>query len=451
MGYMHPVKVSALLAVRLLLLFSSTPTVLCAKEPPLPQEGSDLHLGVATCAGSTCHGAAKPFRESAVRQNEFLTWHRKDKHSQAYKVLLSDKSKDIARKLRLKSAHRAKICLGCHADNVPKELRGKRFQLSDGVGCEACHGGSVRWLGGHASGQNSHQDNLDAGMYPTDDPVARAKLCLSCHFGNRDKFVTHRIMGAGHPRLSFELDTFTEIQPAHFRVDKDYRARKKVSYGIQTWAIGQLMAVGQFLDALLDPRYQSGGLFPELVFFDCHACHHSMKNQRWSPRKSTNLDPGVVRLNDAGLLMLQPIMRRLAPDVADKLRQATLDLHKATTKGMTTTREAAGRLREITRGVQARLVQHRFSPEDMWAILLGIVQQGLDGEYNDYVATEQAVMALGSIVSTLDGAALMDAKQTERINKQLDKLYEVVSDEEKYQHEQFVAELKSFNSVVTRK
>jgi hypothetical protein len=60
-------------------------------------------------------------------------------------------------------------------------------------------------------------------MYPTEQPEVRAKLCLSCHFGTEDKFATHRIMGAGHPRISFELDTFTEIQPAHFRVDEDYK------------------------------------------------------------------------------------------------------------------------------------------------------------------------------------------------------------------------------------
>jgi len=33
-------------------------------------------------------------------------------------------------------------------------------------------------------------------------------------------------MGAGHSRLAFELDTFTILQPAHFRVDEDYIERK---------------------------------------------------------------------------------------------------------------------------------------------------------------------------------------------------------------------------------
>ena len=57
------------------------------------------------------------------------------------------------------------------------------------------------------------------------EPVERARLCLSCHFGDPLRFANHRIMGAGHPRMSFELDTFTALQPAHFKVDADYRKR----------------------------------------------------------------------------------------------------------------------------------------------------------------------------------------------------------------------------------
>ena len=63
----------------------------------------------------------------------------------------------------------------------------------------------------------THAGNVARGLYPTSDPVAQARLCLSCHFGNRDKFVTHRMMGAGHPRMSFELETF-EIGAARIAV-----------------------------------------------------------------------------------------------------------------------------------------------------------------------------------------------------------------------------------------
>ena len=47
---------------------------------------------------------------------------------------------------------------------------------------------------------NTRARNTELGIYPTDEPVARANLRLACHFGNRQKFVDHRLMGAGRPR-----------------------------------------------------------------------------------------------------------------------------------------------------------------------------------------------------------------------------------------------------------
>ena len=138
----------------------------------------------------------------------------------------------IAERLGLGPAAQADACLDCHADNVPEALRGERFQLSDGVGCEACHGGAGDWLVAHYNDPGAgHASNVKAGLYPADDLMARGSLCLSCHLGTADKFATHRMMAAGHPRLTFELDTFTELwrlagsQP-HYQVDDDYRHRK---------------------------------------------------------------------------------------------------------------------------------------------------------------------------------------------------------------------------------
>ena len=91
-------------------------------------------------------------------------------------------------------------------------------------------------------------------------------------------------MGAGHPRMSFELDTFTTVEPAHFKPDSDWEKRKRVWDGVQVWAIGQAMAVSEMMAVLADPKRSHDGLFPELVLFDCHACHHPMSDKRWSPR-----------------------------------------------------------------------------------------------------------------------------------------------------------------------
>jgi hypothetical protein len=183
-----------------------------ATSAELPENDGNIHMDVATCAASQCHGSAVPREGSSVLQNEYVTWTQDDPHSLAYEVLSNSRSRGIAARLGLGSATTAKICLDCHADNVPAQLRGERFHLSDGVGCEACHGGAENWLATHYNQPTvTHAANLEAGLYPTESVAERGELCLSCHLGTRDNFTTHRIMAAGHPRLAFELDTFTEL------------------------------------------------------------------------------------------------------------------------------------------------------------------------------------------------------------------------------------------------
>ncbi len=62
-------------------------------------------------------------------------------------------------------------------------------------------GGAKNRLRSHDDLPRTHDQNLAEAMYPTDQPLARAELCISCHFGNERKFVDHRMMGVGHPRL----------------------------------------------------------------------------------------------------------------------------------------------------------------------------------------------------------------------------------------------------------
>ena len=223
-------------ALGLMALFAAAPPA--AAQGPA---GPSIHLGVASCASSTCHGATTKSPHSSVPQDEYLIWAKSDKHRLAYRVLLGARARRIAYNLGLRDAATAPLCLNCHADDVPPDRRGPQFRLSDGVGCEACHGGASNWLGVHISGA-THQQNLAAGLYPTENPLARAKKCLSCHFGDPadpQRFVTHRIMGAGHPRMGFELDTYTYAEPAHFVVNKAYVARKGPVNDARIWAVGQ--------------------------------------------------------------------------------------------------------------------------------------------------------------------------------------------------------------------
>jgi Cytochrome c554 and c-prime len=418
------------------------------------QQASDIarHLGVASCAGNNCHGAVERAKGSSVAQNEYLIWSKSDKHRLAYRVLLEPLGIKIAQNLGLRDAATADLCLNCHADNVPQEKRGPQFQLSDGVGCEACHGGARKWLGVHISGAG-HAANLAAGLYPTEQPAARAEKCLSCHFGDpadAQRFVTHRIMGAGHPRMGFELDTYTAAQPAHFTVDQGYIARKGPVNDVQVWAVGQVINLIKRMDALIDPNNAPKGIQPELVLFDCEACHHAESQIRWRPRRSTGLGPGAIKLNDANAVMLRVIAARVAPAGAEALRQQILALHHATTENWNAVVSEAIAVRQTARELVHLLSTHDFTPDDMKAFAAGVVAVGLTGDDLDYPGAEQAAMALGSIVSAMKMSGVISAEQTTAMNGAIEGLYKSIDDEATYRPEAFAAALKTFRKTMPR-
>jgi hypothetical protein len=418
-----------------------------AQATAAPAEAT--HLGVASCAGSTCHGAVERLKGSFVAQNEYIIWSRKDKHAKAYAVLGDERSQRIARNLGLGDARTAGICLDCHADNVAPNLRGPQFQISDGVGCEACHGGAKNWLGVHISGA-SHRENLAAGLYPTEDPRARAEKCLSCHFGDDKHFITHRIMGAGHPRLSFELDTFTAAEPAHFVVDKDYVARKGPVNDVQVWAVGQAMSLVKFMDAVDDPKHAPVGLFPELVLFDCTACHHGMNLLRWQAQPATGLPPGTPVLYDANAVMLRIIAARVAPAAAKTLADHMRALHHATTENWAQVVREARIVREAASELVGVLAKHDFTRADMRALADGLVAAGLDRDIAVYPDAEQATMALSSIVSAMKLAGYVSPPQATAMNASLNGLYQALQSDETYRPENFVAALKGFQKVLAQ-
>jgi hypothetical protein len=394
---------------------------------PLPADAPDTTLGVATCSSSLCHGAVQTWKDAAVLQNEYITWSRQDKHARAYSLLLNAQSQEIVRRLALpEPAHKSALCLDCHAHYVPKARRAERYDLTDGVTCEACHGPAQRWIKPHVEPDATHARNLANGLFPLTDDVARAQLCLSCHFGTPQKFVTHKMMAAGHPRMSFELDTFMQIQPPHYRAGGD--DGKRLSDGVRSWAVGQAMAAVSLLDMLSDPRRGRDGLFPELVLFDCHNCHHYMGDKRDSSARLA-AGPGLVRLNDANLLMVRHIARRVDPQGAPALAAQVARLHRAIAAGDDALVQAQ-RTRALIMELVPRIQRHRFSAEDLRATLLGLIDDGLAGAYSDYQGAEQAVMGVQSVADLMVRRGLLKAGN---VGPALQALLAAVAEDEKYQ------------------
>jgi hypothetical protein len=387
------------------------------------------HLGVASCSSSVCHGKIAPQKDRNVALNEYTIWTRDDRHSQAYNRLKSPLAMQIGAKLALANPSKAKICTDCHADAISEAKAGVKFKLTDGVGCEACHGGAEKWIESHAQPTATHKDNIARGMYPTELPLQRATLCLSCHLGTRDKFATHVILGAGHPRLSFELETFTANQPAHYVVDADYVTRKGKIEGMNLWVTGQIESAERFLSLLQSNLLMPSGMIPELAFYDCFACHHPTDNLRWSKsRAGPGVNPGTLRLQKQNLLILQAVAETIGPDGLADLVAGTDNLIRAGQTDPASVRSAAQRLLERLRSDETWSTR-TYSPAEVAKVRKILVRLAAEDRASDFTAAEQIVLGVDSLSHSLN--------DYDRRRASLDALYDKVKSGANFNATQF--------------
>lgn len=418
-----------------------------------------VHEGVASCAGSNCHGRLAP-SGAVVRQNEIFTWQDESspagEHSRAFALLREPRARAIAEKLGIGPADRAPECLGCHLDPVAKNLRGPRFQVSDGIGCETCHGGSRDWVAGHYVVGATHALNVSRGMIALDDPKVQASVCLDCHYGSDrpGQFVTHEIMAAGHPRMSFELDLFTNLQ-AHHDIDADYRARKRVNSPMRVWAVGQAMALERQLTLFSDPRVGQHGVFPELYFFDCHACHARMISDARDARPTAPRNPfratpvGTPVFNDENMLMLAASAHLVSPELMGRLEAQSRAFHAALGQDRQTAVARAGELAATARALADAFAQRSFSRDDTFAVLDTVLAGALE-RYTDYAGSAQAVMATDTLLAQLTSAGQVNAAQARAIRPDIERAYAAVRDPNAYRPAEFRAAFIEVAAAVRR-
>lgn len=420
-----------------------------------------VHLGVASCAGSTCHSRQVDSGVN-IRQNELITWQApgvSGAHSRAWSVLRNARSQAIASKLGIGDPSSAKECIECHSDTTAPT--GGKFQISDGVGCESCHGGSSGWLDSHRTvaggrrdvppGTNqsvvAHQANLQRGLKKLEDPKVRADVCLDCHYGSSrpNQFVTHDIMAAGHPRVSFELDLFSSLQK-HWDVDRDYVARKVYADGAKMWAVGQAMAVKR-ATGLYASGARNMGAFPELYFFDCHACHREISDDpkarpKWEANPGRFRTSGQPPFNDENMIMVSAAAKVLAPALAARFDAEAKAFHEATARGPQESRQAAARL-SATADQLATVFAARgeITATQTHAILETVLTGEVTRRYTDYAGSAQAVMAAETLVNHLVARGADRGVVDGTIRPGLNAAYAQVREPNSYRPEAFRASL----------
>jgi hypothetical protein len=198
------------------------------------------------------------------------------------------------------------------------------------------------------------------------------------------------------------------------------------------------------MDVLVDPKRGRDGLFPELVLFDCYACHHPMSDKRWVPRIS-GLGPGTVRLNDSSMLMVRQIAHVVDPPLGDRIAATMTRLQQTVTGGGDAMGQAKALRADMTELI-AILDKRDIGPNDMRAILAGLINDGLRGQYHDYAGAEQATMAIGSVANFMYQRGVL--KSARDVNASLAALQAAVGNDERYSPAQFEAALKQFQGTI---
>jgi hypothetical protein len=403
--------------------------------------GAGNFLGVASCGGTTCHGrsVANTPDIGVVRQDEILIWQdpasAAGAHSRAFAVLQEPRSRQIAKNLGIGEATSAPECLGCHATPAKPSQLGAGFLRSDGVSCEGCHGAASTWLTYHYSAGATHRGNLDRKMVQLEDPRTRAGKCLDCHFGNEEKnrFVTHRLMAAGHPRISFELDLFSTLQ-AHHDEDADYGQRKTRVSNVQMWAIGQAMALERSLTLFAEIKGDHGwdGIFPEFYFLDCHSCHRRIFDRReFDPTVVANPSrPGMSGMppyNDENMIMLSAAARVVAPAAGRRFDESSKNFHAAMASNPGAVRAAATRLIASAREL-ATAFEGGISHAQVFDIINTITSQAVSPRFTDYAGSVQAVMATDTLLSALVASERISPESVQGIRGDINGAYQAVSE-----------------------
>lgn len=410
---------------------------------PPPLNNSTLkvgdYVGAATCASGTCHGSVEPRDIYKVKQNEYFIWLKQDRHTQAYNVLLTKQSARIARNLKLKAkAEQSKLCLDCHAMNVPKSVQANPIDLAEGISCEACHGPAGGWLSQHTEEGWTHEKSIEAGMRDLRGLENRAKNCLTCHLGNSRQQVNHDLIAAGHPDMIFELDNYTAVMPPHWipNTTKSKQSGDVEPTGGRAWAVGQAVAFREGM-LLMASRARSGH-WPEFAEMNCYSCHHSLKDSEWRQERGYRHKVGGPPWNPARYAVLKHLVAMFAPQEKARLDsqvdRLAAQIAQLSTPASTVAATASGLADTISR-VIPRIENATVDTAVAKRIIdriAGDVPFLIESEVH---SVEQAIMAINALVNAIarDNPAIAQGP----VAATLDQLYHDVKDRENFERNRF--------------
>jgi hypothetical protein len=427
--------------------FGLVPAPAQQSQPGAGQVG--MYSGPGGCAASNCHGSITAKTVTRIPQNEYTIWAAQGRHVKAYTMLSNPVSMRMARILKLGvNPNQSEKCLACHSIDAPPNLRAQSFQADEGVSCENCHGPAVGWLGPHTTRNWTHEQSLKLGMYDTRDLVLRAEKCMSCHVGTAEKRVDHQMIAAGHPDLTFELDTFSAVMPRHWKFPD---LNQDGWEGVREWAIGQGVQLRETLRRLSRSASDQKN-WPEFAELECFACHHSLTQAQDSWRQATGYEgrmPGAPAWNPSRYVVYRILVKEIAPDAGKDL-DADLEQVSSLVGNWREREEIASAANKAAMEADHDLQGVRNAHFD--SALTARLMMAIAADGNSIAAqgerpAEQAAMALDSL-------ALAYQRNEKTANPDLraaiDKLFEQFNNPSAYSAPMFAAEMQKLRLLLPR-
>jgi len=428
-----------LIAVAVWMSASSLPA---AADQKMEGGGGSKYIGAGSCSATACHGGVQPRTITRILQNEYSIWAVQDPHAKAYRSLENSVSQRMGKILGIGDPTKAQKCLVCHALDVPPEKRGREFDISDGVSCESCHGPASAWLGPHTQKDWPHEKNLALGMTDQRGLDSRAERCLDCHLGNAKQQVDHEMIGAGHPDLVFELDSYTAIMPPHWKLPED------PNFGLRDWSVGQAVDLRETLKRL--ERHARSGQWPEYADMDCFACHHSLtkpENSWRQERGYAGRQAGAPPFNTAHYAVFRLLARELDSRAADELETAMDAVYKNVGRYSTPSKEVAdnaARAGRIAEDLVGKVNSARFDRSMTARLLAAVAANGNKLADEDTRTAEQAAMTLDSLYISYS----KQGGQQPGVRSAIDGLFKLLDNPSAYNAPQFRAQMERVNAAL---
>ena len=443
------VKYNSLFKIILAILFiTSSLLIICpesaysAPEPTTSNAfaASNAFMGVGSCSSSNCHGSVSPRNATNVLQNEYVTWEKHDPHSKAWINLTNEDSKRIAYNLGIENPEKEPWCLRCHATYLEDDARkGANFHIEDGVGCESCHGAAEKYLGPHTANDATRESNLANGMLDVVSPSKRVKLCASCHFGDESQYVNHRLIGAGHPRLTFKFDTFSMIKPKMGVVDEDFIKKKADYTPANAWLLGQIELALLSIERLNSDKLSKDGIYPELTIFYCYACHHSLSEEQWKKREYSGR-PGELQLNIASVVIVKEALGSLDKNLSNLLELSLQSLHENYKQGKKTDLKS---LETALLNARKLIEKSGISVTEAKIIINSLSSYGAKSLNLQYELAEQIAMGISSLLASAYPDDTMHDNEIKRV-------YAALSDAAQFEPHDFSNALADFKAKFSR-